>query len=279
MEYALKWWENTCMEKHLSLPELAVLEDDGDQDTIYSKMQTALDVMRQAAEEGFDPDRRSMSGLTGGQAFKYREALLNGKTATRGMLGRAGARALAIAECNAVMGRIVAAPTAGACGILPALLLTLQEDYGFTDRQLCDGLIVAGVVGDVIANRASVSGAQGGCQAECGSAAAMAAAAAVYLRGGSVKQVFDAAGFALMNVMGLVCDPVQGLVEVPCVFRNVSGVAGALVAADLALAAIPCPIPPDEVIDAMKQVGDALPPSLRETGEAGCAACPSMCKR
>lgn len=279
MEHALKWWADACLEKQLSLPELAVMEDDAGAETIYEKMHYALQVMREAAEEGFDPDRRSMSGLTGGQAYKYREALQNGKTASRSMLGRAGARALAIAECNAAMGRIVAAPTAGACGILPAMLLTLQEEYDLSDDMLCDGLIVAGVVGDVIAARSSVSGAQGGCQAECGSAAAMAAAAAVYLRGGTVQQMFDAVGFALMNVMGLVCDPVQGLVEVPCVFRNVSGVAGALVAADMALSAIPCPIPPDEVIDAMKQVGDALPASLRETGEGGCAACPSMCKR
>ena len=279
MEYALKWWEDTCLEKNLTLPELAILEDEAEKDVILAKMLSAMQVMRESAEEGFDPDRRSMSGLTGGQAYKYREALKNGKTASRSMLGRAGARALAIAECNAAMGRIVAAPTAGACGFLPAMLLTLQEEYGYHDDELVNALIVAGVVGDVIAARSSVSGAQGGCQAECGSAAAMAAAAGVYLKGGTVHEMFDAVGFALMNVMGLVCDPVQGLVEVPCVFRNVSGVAGALVAADMALAGISCPIPPDEVIDAMKQVGDALPPSLRETGEGGCAACPSMCKR
>ena len=279
MENALKWWEDTCLEKNISLPELAAQENDGDRETVYRKMQEALDVMRASAEEGFRKDLRSMSGLTGGQAYQYRKALEEGKTASGSMLSRAGARALAIAECNAAMGRIVAAPTAGACGILPALLLTMQEEYGYSDEELCSALIVSGVVGDVIAARSSVSGAQGGCQAECGSAAAMAAAAGVYLRGGTVHQMFDAAGFALMNVMGLVCDPVQGLVEVPCVFRNVSGVAGALVAADLSLSGIPCPIPPDEVIDAMKQVGDALPAFLRETGEGGCAACPSMCKR
>lgn len=279
MEKALKWWQDTCEQEKMTLPQLAIREDDGDEETIYQKMQYALSVMRGAAEMGFDPELRSMSGLTGGNAYKYRESLLAGKTASRSLLGKAGAKALAIAECNAAMGRIVAAPTAGACGILPAAMLTMQEEYGYTDRQLCDALIVAGVVGDVIAARSSVSGAQGGCQAECGSAAAMAAAGCVFLKGGSVKQMFDACGFALMNVMGLVCDPVQGLVEVPCVFRNVSGVAGALVAADLSLSGIPCPIPPDEVIDAMKAVGDALPASLRETGEGGCAACPSMCKR
>ncbi|MDY3278613.1 MAG: L-serine ammonia-lyase, iron-sulfur-dependent, subunit alpha, partial [Eubacteriales bacterium] len=157
-------------------------------------------------------------------------------------------------------------------------LLTAQEAYQLSDEALRNGLIVAAAIGEVIAARASISGAQGGCQAECGSAAAMAAAALVYLRGGSPQQSADACAFALMNVMGLVCDPVGGLVEVPCVYRNASGVAGAFVAADLALAGIPSPIPPDEVIDAMKAVGEQLPPALRETGEGGCAACPSVCR-
>ena len=188
------------------------------------------------------------------------------------------ARALAVAECNAAMGRIVAAPTAGACGILPAVLLTLQEEYGYTDDQLVNALYVAGAFGLVIAHRASISGAQGGCQAECGSAAGMAAAAIVYLKGGSAAQSADACSFALMNLLGLVCDPVKGLVEVPCVFRNVGAISVALTAADMALSGIVCPIPCDEVIDAMRQVGDALPSSLRETGEGGCAGCPSMCK-
>ncbi|MBQ9298965.1 MAG: L-serine ammonia-lyase, iron-sulfur-dependent, subunit alpha, partial [Clostridia bacterium] len=143
--------------------------------------------------------------------------------------------------------------------------------------QLVDALYVAGALGLVIANRASISGAQGGCQAECGSAAGMAAAAIVFLRGGTPAQQADACSFALMNLMGLVCDPVHGLVEVPCVFRNVGAVSVALSAADMALAGIGCPIPCDEVIDAMRQVGDALPSALRETGEGGCAACPSMC--
>lgn len=246
---------------------------------IDGRMREALAVMRQSAEHGFDPRTHSMSGMTGGQAAKLMGAAQAGHTAGGGYLGRAAARALAIAESNAAMGKIVAAPTAGACGILPAALLTAQEEYDLTDEQLIDGLIVAGAVGEVIAARASISGAQGGCQAECGSAAAMAAAALVCVRGGTAQQCADACGFALMNVMGLVCDPVGGLVEVPCVYRNASGVAGAFVAADLALAGIPCPLPPDEVIDAMKAVGEQLPPSLRETGEGGCAACPSACGR
>lgn len=241
-------------------------------------MHEVLSVMRDSAVKGMQKDLRSVSGLTGGNAYKLMEGVKTGATAGGSLLGRMAARALAVAECNAAMGRIVAAPTAGACGILPAVLLTLQEEYGYTDDQLVNALYVAGAFGLVIAHRASISGAQGGCQAECGSAAGMAAAAIVYLKGGSAAQSADACSFALMNLLGLVCDPVKGLVEVPCVFRNVGAISIALTAADMALSGIVCPIPCDEVIDAMRQVGDALPSSLRETGEGGCAGCPSMCK-
>ena len=244
-----------------------------------ARMRQALAVMRESVTQGLDPKTRSVSGLTGGNAAKYMAAALTGRTAGGSLMGRVCARALAVAECNAAMGRIVAAPTAGACGILPAALLTMQEEYGCTDGQLVDALYVAGAFGLIIANRASIAGAQGGCQAECGSAAGMTAAAVVFLKGGSPRQQADACAFALMNLMGLVCDPVHGLVEVPCVFRNVGAVSVALSAADMALSGIDCPIPCDEVIDAMRQVGDALPSTLRETGEGGCAACPSMCKK
>lgn len=244
-----------------------------------AQMLDALKVMRASALEGLSPTLRSVSGLTGGNAFKLMYAAQQGTAVGGSLITRICARALAVAECNAAMGRIVAAPTAGACGIVPGALLTMQEEYGYSDHQLMDALYVAGAFGMVIANRASISGAQGGCQAECGSAAGMTAAALVHLRGGSPQQAADACAFALMNLLGLVCDPVQGLVEVPCVFRNVGSVAVAVTAADMALAGIPCPIPCDEVIDAMRQVGDAMPSTLRETGEGGCAACPSMCKR
>ncbi len=241
-------------------------------------MHEVLSVMRDSVVKGMEKDLRSVSGLTGGNAYKLMEGVKTGKTAGGSLIGRMAASALAVAECNAAMGRIVAAPTAGACGILPAVLLTLQEEYGYTDDQLVNALYVAGAFGLVIAHRASISGAQGGCQAECGSAAGMAAAAIVYLKGGDAAQAADACSFALMNLLGLVCDPVKGLVEVPCVFRNVGAISIALTAADMALSGIVCPIPCDEVIDAMRQVGDALPSSLRETGEGGCAGCPSMCK-
>ena len=177
------------------------------------------------------------------------------------------------------MGKIVAAPTAGACGILPGLLQAMQEERSVQEDDLVRALFVAAAVGNSIAAQASISGAEGGCQAECGSAAAMAAAALVYLEKGTAQQSADAAAFALMNLLGLVCDPVGGLVEVPCVYRNIGSVSIAVSSAEMAIAGIRCPIEPDEVILAMKEVGDALPVSLRETGEGGCAACPSIrCK-
>ena len=248
-------------------------------DELNAHMAEALVVMREAAQKGLDPDLRSVSRMTGGNAAKLMQAARAGATMGGSLLGRICARSLAVAECNAAMGRIVAAPTAGACGILPGALLTVQEEYGYTDAQLVDALFVAGAFGLIIANRASISGAQGGCQAECGSAAAMTAAALVFLRGGTPRQSADACAFSLMNLLGLVCDPVRGLVEVPCVFRNVGAVSVALSAADMALSGISCSIPCDEVIDAMRRVGDALPASLRETGEGGCAACSSVCER
>ena len=167
----------------------------------------------------------------------------------------------------------------GKLGFLPGAVLAMMEEKGATEEQAVDALFVAAAVGQAIATQASISGAEGGCQAECGSAAAMAAAALVYLEGGSPQQCADAAAFALMNLLGLVCDPVGGLVEVPCVYRNVGASGIAFTAADMALSGIRCPIEPDEVILAMKEVGDALPTSLRETGEGGCAACESICKR
>lgn len=177
------------------------------------------------------------------------------------------------------MGKIVAAPTAGACGILPGAVLAMCEERHISDEQAVNALFVAGAVGQSIATAASISGAEGGCQAECGAAAAMTAAALCYLCGGTPQQSVDAAAFAIMNLLGLVCDPVGGLVEVPCVYRNVGASGIAFTAADMVMAGIRCPIEPDEVLSAMKDVGDALPSSLRETGEGGCASCPSICSR
>ena len=241
---------------------------------VYDRMARCYQVMADGVAPGCDPDLRSASGLSGGSAAKMKAAVEAGRTLTGPVLGGALTRALAISELNAAMGRIVAAPTAGSCGILPAAVLTMQEK-GCSERDCVMALFTASAVGMVITANASVAGAQGGCQAECGSAAAMAAAAIVELAGGSPRQAADAVAIALKNILGLVCDPVAGLVEIPCIKRNASGVAGAFVAAELALAGIESAIPADEVIVAMKKVGDAMSPALKETAEGGLAATPT----
>ncbi len=242
-------------------------------------MQNVLSVMRESVDAGLAPDLRSNSGMVGGQAHLLMSAVMNGKSVSGTFTGRMEARALAVAESNACMGKIVAAPTAGACGILPGAVIAMMEEKDVSEDEAVEALFVAAAVGQSIATQASISGAEGGCQAECGSAAAMAAAALTYLQGGNPQQCADAAAFALMNLLGLVCDPVGGLVEVPCVYRNVGSSGVAFTAADMVLSGLCCPIAPDEVILAMKEVGDALPSSLRETGEGGCAACGSICAR
>ncbi|MBQ2956316.1 MAG: L-serine ammonia-lyase, iron-sulfur-dependent, subunit alpha [Clostridia bacterium] len=280
MEYSMK--ELVAAAQGSTIGQAALLNemlDTGMTEAELKKiMRDRLEVMRASVENGMDPDQRSLSGLSGGQAAKLHAAVNAGLTVSGSLMGRAAVRAMAVAECNACMGRIVAAPTAGSCGILPAAILTMQEEKGLSDDALVNALFTAAAVGAVIAQRASVSGAEGGCQAECGSAAAMTAAALVELAGGTPEMASAACGLALMNSMGLVCDPVAGLVEVPCVYRNVGSVANAMTAADMALAGICAPIPTDEIIDAMKAVGDLLPACLRETGEGGVAACPSALK-
>ncbi len=241
-------------------------------------MRSHLHCMQEAVQSGLDEKLRSVSGLSGGQAAVFLRRLKDGMLCGS-LLGKAQVYAMATAECNACMGKIVAAPTAGACGILPGAVLAMMEEKSIAEEQAVDALFVAAAVGQSIAMEASISGAEGGCQAECGSAAAMAAAALTFLEGGSAQQCADAAAFAIMNLLGLVCDPVGGLVEVPCVYRNVGSSGVAFTAADMVLSGIACPIPPDEVLLAMKEVGDALPASLRETGDGGCAACASMRKR
>ncbi len=227
-------------------------------------------MVRSAAD--YDPRRRSASGLSGGQAAKVSalETPLCGA-----YMQRVIAAALAVAEQNACMGRIVAAPTAGASGVLPAVLLPLQEREALSDEAMVRCLYTAAGFGQVIAARASISGAEGGCQAEIGSASAMAAAALVQAKNGAPEQMAAACAMALQNVMGLVCDPVAGLVEEPCVKRNVMGAVNAMACADMALAGVGSAIPCDEVIDAMGAVGRLMPASLRETGQGGLAAAPA----
>lgn len=241
---------------------------------LYEKMEISFQVMRDSIKEGMKKDQKSMSGLTGGEGY-----LMNEYAATGGISGnfmtKAMARALAVAGCNASMGRIVAAPTAGSCGILPGCLVSLYEDRGFEEKDIVMSMFTAGAIGMVIAEKSSVAGAQGGCQAECGSASAMAAAALVEVMGGTPSQCADACAMAISNQMGLVCDPVGGLVEIPCIKRNVSGLAIAFSSADMALAGIGANIPADECIDAMREVGDALPASLKETAGGGLATTPT----
>lgn len=250
---------------------MQVEQDNLNEAEVVSRMREALNVMFESVAQGLDPGLKSVSGMTGGQAAK----LLSAKDFGPGgeALIRAEAYALAVAELNASMGRIVAAPTAGACGILPAALLSAKERFHHPEDALLDALFCAAGVGAVIARRATISGAEGGCQAECGAAAAMAGAALAQLSGAAPDACAKAAGFALMNLMGLVCDPVQGLVEIPCVYRNVIGVAAAFTSADLAVSGARLPLDPDDIIDAMGRVGRALPRDLRETGRGGCATC------
>lgn len=254
-----------------------VEQEKASEHAVYDKMLHAWNVMKESVVTGMDPNTRSLSGLTGGQASKLRAQAESGNSVGGEVLGKATANALAVAELNAAMGRIVAAPTAGACGIIPGALTSAKERFNLDDDTIVDALFCAAGVGAVIAHRASISGAEGGCQAECGSAAAMAAAALTQIKGGTPTQCANACAFALMNLMGLVCDPVQGLVEIPCVYRNVIGVAAAFTASDLALANCRLPLDPDDIIDTMGKVGRSLPMELRETGRGGCATCPVRC--
>ncbi len=218
---------------------------------------------------------RSRSGLSGGDGERLRQAAQTGRLLGGTYFLRVTEEALRVAECNACMRRIVAAPTAGSCGVLPAVLIPLAEERALGEDAMVEALYIAAAFGAVTASRASVSGAQGGCQAEIGTASAMAAAALTYLQGGTALQCAHAFALALSNLLGLVCDPVAGLVELPCVRRNVIGAVNAVSAADMALAGIVSRIPADEVIDAMGEVGEALPAALRETGLGGLAATPT----
>lgn len=250
---------------------LEAYESETDVAAVRARMADTWKVMRAAVDTGLSGEARSRSGLVGGDA--RRVALAPGVWG--GALAPAIAAALATGEVNAAMGRVVAAPTGGASGVLPAMLATLVEHQGVSEDAVVDGLLVAAGIGSVIAAKATLSGAAGGCQAEIGSAAAMAAGAAVEILGGSPEAVGHAASFALQGLMGLVCDPVGGLVEVPCVARNATGVAVALAAVEMAVAGMTFPIPLDEVVEAMSMVGKSLPPSLRETALGGLAATPT----
>lgn len=247
-------------------------------DEVRMHMLKNWQVMKASIRQGLDEPKRSKGGLIGGEGRKLHDYRQNHQPLSGEKMAAAVSYALAVAEVNATMGKIVACPTAGSCGIMPAVLLTVQNQLDLSDEQVAEGLFTAAAIGAVIAHKASVSGAMCGCQAECGSAAAMASAASVELAGGTPKQAANACAMVLKNVLGLVCDPVAGLVEVPCAKRNAMGTSLALVCADMALAGIESVIPADEVIVAMKDVGRALPESLRETALGGLAVTPTAQK-
>ena len=261
----------------MSLARLALETEAKDQgrtvDDIRAALRRALVVMRGAVERGMVGDLHSASGLVGGDAAKLRTGPPGPLAGTpfRDVL----ARALAVQEVNAAMGVIVAAPTAGGAGVLPAVLTGLADAGGLSDDALVDALAVAGLIGAVVAERASLSGAEGGCQAETGSAAAMAAGAATEMLGGTPSQVGHATALAMQGTLGLVCDPLGGLVELPCVFRNATGSAIALTGIELALAGVEFKIPVDEVIDVMGEIGASMDVRYRETAGGGLAATPT----
>ncbi|MBU5426056.1 L-serine ammonia-lyase, iron-sulfur-dependent, subunit alpha [Tissierella pigra] len=268
-----------CNEKNKKISEIVIEKElknsEISQDELISRMKETLLVMKNSATTALDKEIISVSGLTGGDSKRVEEYRNSGKTLTGDLIISAMAKALSTSEVNASMGKIVAAPTAGASGILPSALLSAGQKLGLNDDELLAGLFTSAGIGEIIAKNATVSGAEGGCQAECGSAAAMAAAAIVEMAGGTPEASFDAAAFALVNIMGLVCDPIGGLVEYPCALRNASGVVNALISADLALAGVKSLVPFDEVVEAMYKVGKLLPEALRETALGGVATTPT----
>ena len=248
-------------------------------DEIRSRMAVSLQIMKDATKEAINQPSQSLGGLIGGESRQLSDLQSSGKNIAGNLLSKAIAYSMGVLEVNASMGLIVAAPTAGSSGVIPGVLLALQEEYDFTDDQIIDALFTCSAIGYLAMLNATVAGAVGGCQAEIGVAAAMAAAAVVELMGGTPEQCTDAASTVLMNMLGLVCDPVGGLVEYPCQNRNASGASNAIVAAEISLAGIHQMIPLDEMMDIMYTVGKKLPAELRETALGGCALSPSACAK
>lgn len=272
-----------CREKNLPISEVMrqreILLGETTAEIVNQRMNRVLEIMKDAAFSPIKDPVISMGGLIGGEARRLCEFHDQGKSLCGNVLGKGITYAMATLETNASMGLIVASPTAGSAGIVPGLMLALQEVYGFSDEKIRQALFNAGAIGYLAMRNATVAGAVGGCQAEVGIASAMAASAAVELLDGTPLQCTYAASTVLMNMLGLVCDPVGGLVEYPCQNRNAAGVSNALIAAEMSLAGITQFIPLDEMIDTMYAVGKKLPAELRETALGGCAATPSACEK
>ncbi|WP_236784338.1 MULTISPECIES: L-serine ammonia-lyase, iron-sulfur-dependent, subunit alpha [Alteribacter] len=266
-------------ERNISISEAMILQEmeihSRSREEIIEQMDRNLTVMEQAVKRGIEEEVKSVSGLTGGAGKKLYEYMQNNDTLAGNLLLDAVAKAMATNEVNAAMGTICATPTAGSAGVVPGALFSVKNKLNPSREEMIRFLFTSGAFGFVVANNASISGAAGGCQAEVGSATGMAAAAVVEMAGGTPKQSAEAMAIALKNMLGLVCDPVAGLVEVPCVKRNAFGASNAIVAADMALAGIESRIPADEVIDAMYKIGQTMPSALRETAEGGLAATPT----
>ena len=273
--------EEICkMEKEQGKPFWELVQEDDcreqgiTKEESFAQISAMYEAMRDA-DQNYDEKMKSASGLVGTDGKKMMDARKAGKLLCGDFIGKVMEKALKTSESNACMKRIVAAPTAGSCGVVPAVLLSMQEDKGYSRERMIEALYVSAGIGGVIASRAFLSGAAGGCQAEIGSASAMAAGSAVHLSGGSAAQIANAAALALKNLLGLVCDPVGGYVEVPCVKRNVMGAVNAMTSADLTMAGIFSRIPPDEVIDAMRIIGRSMHEDLKETGKGGLAGTPT----
>lgn len=265
-----------CKEKNITLAEYAILsemENKGlTREQVIEKMRKNLRVMYDATREGMENAVYSVSGLIGGDGYKLYEYYKSGKSLTGDTMILAMAMALSSSEVNAAMGKIVACPTAGSCGILPAVILTAAERLQWSEEQVINALFASSAVGMIIAMNATLAGAEGGCQAECGSASAMGAAAVVEVMGGTPEMCLHAGAIVFKNILGLVCDPVAGLVEIPCAKRNAAGATAALCAADMVMAGVTSKIPFDDTVSAMYKVGKSLPSELRETGLGGVAA-------
>ncbi len=271
-----------CKENNKKIHDIALEKEKGltglKEEEVRKIYRDRIKIMRDSSLETLNKAVPSVSGLTSGTAKRLMEYIKRGKTILCQDTLYSVARAFSCFEVNASMGKIVAAPTAGSCGILPACLFTVEEKENISEEILENAFITATAIGDIIEQNATLSGAEGGCQAECGSAAAMASGALVYMLGGKINQIFHAASMTITNVMGQVCDPIAGLVEIPCAKRNAIGVVNALLCADLALAGIECIVPFDEVVEAMYNIGKSLPAELRETGLGGLAGTPTGAK-
>lgn len=265
-EKGLEFWE-TVLEEDMSERMVSREESIATMRGMYESMKKA--------DSAYDAKLKSASGLVGQDGDKLAQARKEGRLISGDLVSQVMEKAIKMGESNACMKRIVAAPTAGSCGVLPAVFLSYQEKFNISEEDMIKAMYVSAGIGEVIANRAFIAGATGGCQAEIGSASAMAAGALTALRGGDTQQIVHASAIALKGLLGLACDPVAGLVEVPCVKRNVIGAVNAITSSDMVIAGIDSRIPPDEVIDAMRSIGMSMPAAIRETGEGGLAGTPT----